>query len=406
MFSLLWTEREEGQMNKRLAVGAMMTSRFLWFLMVVGAFPPGVSATRAGDGRRYLVYVGTYTDHGSQGIYEYGFEPATGRWTSLGLAAETAEPSFLAVDPSQRFLYAGNEILSFRDQPAGAVSAFAIASETGKLSLRNQVSSRDQGPAYVTLDRSGHYVLVANYTLGSVAVFPILQDGGLGEASAFVRHQGSSIDPQRQQGPHAHAIAMAPDNRFAIVADLGLDELIVYPFDAGKGTLGDPQVVKSAPGSGPRHLSFGPRGKFLYVINELQSTVTVFSYQMAGGTLDSLQTISTLPAGFAAKNDAAEIELHPSGRFLYASNRGHDSIAVFAIDSATGRLRSVEYIPTQGKTPRNFAIDPSGSWLFAANQNSNDIVGFRIDAKSGRLTSVGQVTTVHSPACVLFVRLP
>ena len=284
------------------------------------------------------------------------------------------------------------------------MSAFAIQPETGKLSLLNQVSSHDEGPAHITLDRTGKYALVSNYTLGSVAVFPVLKDGRLGEATSFVQHKGSSVNPERQKGPHAHAIALSPDNRFAVVADLGLDQLLVYSFDAAKGTLGaKPQIVKAAPGAGPRHLVFSPDGRFLYVINELQSTVVTYSYNAATGALHELQTISTLPKGFSGNNTAAEIEIHPSGKFLFASNRGEDSVAVFAIDSETGTLTHVANSPTGGKTPRNFAIDPTGSWLLAANQDSNEIVIFRIDRKTGQLNPTRESLQVPSPVCLKFV---
>jgi 6-phosphogluconolactonase len=297
-------------------------------------------AHAAGPGQqKYLVYVGTYTDHGSKGIYAYRFDSSSGKMTSLGLAVETAEPSFLAVDSSGRFLYAVNETETFNGQPTGAVSAFAIQPDTGKLSLLNQVSSRGTDPAHITLDRTGKYALVANYTSGSVAVFALLKDGRLGEVTSFVQHKGSSVNPERQKGPHAHAVALSPDNRFAVVADLGLDELLVYSFDAAKGTLGtQPQVVKASPGAGPRHLVFSKDGRFLYMLNEMQSSVVAYSYDAASGALHELQTISSLPKGFSGENTAAEIEIDPSGKFLFASNRGDDSIAVFAIDSHTGML--------------------------------------------------------------------
>jgi 6-phosphogluconolactonase len=351
----------------------------------------------------YLVYVGTYTDHGSKGIYAYRFDSSSGKLTSLGLAAEAAEPSFLAVDSSGQFLYAANETADYNGEPTGAVSAFSIQPQTGKLSLLNQVSSRGEGPAHITLDRTGKYALVSNYTLGSVAVFPVLKNGRLGETTAFVQHQGASVNPQRQKGPHAHAITLSPDNRFAIVADLGLDQLLTYSFDAAKGTLGtQPQIVKASAGAGPRHLVFSSNGRFLYVINELQSTVAAYSYNAATGALHELQTVSTLPKGFSGNSTAAEIEIHPSGKFLFASNRGDDSIAVFAIELHNGTLTHVETDPTGGKTPRNFAIDPTGSWLLAANQDSNNIVVFRIDHKTGHLTPTGQVLQVPSPACLKF----
>ncbi len=354
-----------------------------------------------------LVYIGTYTDHGSKGIYVYRFDAATGQVTTLGLAAESPQPSFLTVDPTEHFLYAVNELDTYKGQHTGAVNAFSIDAATGKLSLLNEVSSRDAGPAHIALDQTGKYALVSNYTLGSVAVFPVSQDGRLGDFTDFVRHKGSSVNVERQEGPHAHAVAFSPDNRFALVADLGLDQILVYPFDAAAGTLGhEPHITKTHPGAGPRHLVFDPTGKFVYVINEMQSTVVSYSYDAARGELHELKTISTLPDKFAGSNDAAEIAVHPSGKFLYASNRGHDSIAVFSVDSVKGALTRVEFVSTKGKTPRNFAIDPTGAWLFVANQASDNVVVFRIDGKTGHLTPTGQALSVASPACVKFVPLP
>jgi 6-phosphogluconolactonase len=238
-----------------------------------------------------------------------------------------------------------------------------------------------------------------------VAVFRVLKDGRLGEASAFVQHVGSSVNPERQKEPHAHSINLSPDNRFAIAADLGLDRLLVYRFDAAKGTLAanTPAFAKVNPGSGPRHLAFHPSGRFAYVISEMQSTVSAFAYDTAGGVLRELQTTSTLPKDFSGENDTAEVQVHLSGKFLYGSNRGHDSIAVFAIDAAQGTLTSIERVPTQGKMPRNFGIDPTGSYLWAANQGSDNLVVFRIDPQTGRLTPTGQVLEVASPVCVKFV---
>ncbi len=352
------------------------------------------------------VYIGTYTEHGSQGIYVCEFDPTNGTLTPPELAAATANPSFLAVAPDRRFLYAINETNHFNGQPTGGVSAFSIAPATGKLTLLNQVSSLAPGPAYITLDRSGHYVLIANYDEGSVAVYHVLADGKIGDSTAFVRHYGSSVDKERQKGPHAHSIAMSPDNRFAIVADLGLDELLVYPFNAAQGTLGTARVIKTDPGVGPRHLTLASSGKFVYVINEMQSSLTVYSYDPSDGSMTPVQKISTLPSSFHGENTAAEVVLDPAEKFLYASNRGDDnSIAVFAVDPKKGTLTLIEYVPTGGRTPRNFAIDPSGHWLVAANQDSNNIVTFRINAKSGRLTPAGKSIEVNSPTIVDFVPL-
>jgi 6-phosphogluconolactonase len=378
------------------------------FLVVFFLYMLSPSSADAAKRGKYLVYVGTYTDHGSKGIYAYRFDARTGQATALGLAADSTQPSFLTADASGHFLYAVNETESFEGQPTGAVSAFAIDAASGKLSLLNQVSSRDGGPAHIALDRTGKYALVSNYTRGSVAVFPVLKDGRLGEASAFVQHRGAGVDAgvdkERQEQPHAHAVAMSFDNRFALVADLGLNQIFTYPFDSAKGTLGqDPRITKAKPGAGPRHLVFNSGGKLLYLINELQSSVTTYAYDPTNGGLRELSAISTLPDGFSGHSAAAEIALHPSGKFLYASNRGPDSIAVFAI-GADGLPSHVEFVPVNGKTPRNFAIDPTGSWLWAGAQESDRVVIFRIDHKTGRLTPTGQVLEISSPACVTFVQ--
>jgi 6-phosphogluconolactonase len=273
----------------------------------------------------------------------------------------------------------------------------------------NEVAARGADPCHIAFDKTGKFALVANYTGGSVAVFPVQGDGHIGESSAFVQHAGSSINKERQEGPHAHWIETTPDNRFAIAVDLGLDELLVYRFDAdaktkpGSLTTNSPPDAKLDPGAGPRHLAFHPNGKFAYVVNELQSSITAFSYDASHGELHKLKTVSTLPKGFSGSNDTAEIKVHPSGKFLFASNRGHDSIAVFSIDSHTGALTLVDHFPTQGKTPRNFEIDPTGKFLFVANQETNNIVIFRIDPNSGRLTPTGQTLHVPSPVCLKFM---
>lgn len=359
---------------------------------------------------KYLLYVGTYTEEGSQskGIYAYRYDAATGQITSLGLAAETTNPSFVALHPNGRFLYAVNEIQNYKGPNSGGVSAFSIDRTTGKLTFLNEVASRGADPCYITVDKTGKYVLVANYTGGSVATFPVLEDGKLGEASTFVQHTGHGTDPKRQEGPHAHSIDLSPDNRFASVDDLGLDELLAYKFDATTGSLtpNDPPFAKLDSGSGPRHFALRPDGKFAYVVSEMKGTVTVFSNDPHTGTRHLLQTVSTLPPDFKGDIEDAEIEVHPSGKFLYASNRGDgNSIAVFAIDAGKGTLTPIEITPTRGKTPRSFAIDPTGTLLFAANQQSNNIVVFRIDQQTGKLTPTGHVLDVASPVCVRFLAL-
>lgn len=357
----------------------------------------------------YLVYVGTYTQEGSksQGIYAYRFDPGSGEITPLGLAAETTNPSFLALHPNGRFLYAVNEVGNYKGPNSGGVSAFSIDKITGKLTFLNEVASRGADPCYITVDKTGKYVLVANYTGGSVAVFPVHDNGRLDEPSAFVQHAGKGSNPERQEGPHAHSIDLSPDNRFAMVDDLGLDELLVYKFDATKGILiaNDPPFTKLEEGAGPRHFAMHPNQKFAYVIAEMGHSVTAFSNNAATGRLEAIQTISTLPAGFKGRNDDAEISVHPSGKFLYASNRGEDSIAIYAIDPSKGTLTLTASVPTGGKEPRNFEIDPTGNFLFAANQLSDNFVVFRIDAKTGNLTPTKQVFDVGKPVCIKFLAI-
>jgi 6-phosphogluconolactonase len=370
------------------------------------AFVASIAAPTGHEGK-YLIYVGTYTEEGSKskGIYAYRYDESTAQVTPLGLAGETTNPSWVALTPNGRFLYSVNEVSNYKGPNSGGVSAFSVDRATGKLTFLNELPTRGADPCYVTVDHTGKYVLVANYTGGSIAVFPILADGKLGEATAFVQHTGHGPNAERQEGPHAHSIDLTPDNRYAIVDDLGLDEVLVYKFDSAKGTLTphDPPFAKVDAGAGPRHFALRPDGKFAYVIAEMGHTVTVFSNHPATGRLEPVQTVSTLPKDFTGRNDDAEIRIHPSGKFLYASNRGHDSIAVFAIDSGKGTLTLVEYAPTQGKEPRNFEIDPTGTLLFAENQKSDNIVVFRIDPKTGHLTATGQVLDVASPVCIKFM---
>jgi 6-phosphogluconolactonase len=348
------------------------------------------------------VYVGTYTQRGSKGIYRFDFDVASGKLTSRALAAEAKNPSFVAIGPDQRFLYAVSEVDNSDGKSTGAVSAFAIDRRTGNLTLLNQRPSGGAGPCHLVVDRAGRHVLVANYGGGSVAVLPIGPDGRLGKATAFIQHKGSGTNPQRQEGPHAHSINLDAANRFAVVADLGLDKLFVYRFDPARGTLtaNQPPSVSVAPGAGPRHFTFHPNGKNAYVINELASTVTAFHYDRDRGILEPLQTISTLPRDFKGNNTTAEVQIHPSGKFLYGSNRGHHSIAVFAIDSATGKLIATGHQSGGIRTPRNFGIDPSGAHLLVANQDSDSVVVFRIDAETGELRPTGITAEVPVPVCV------
>ena len=354
-----------------------------------------------------LVYFGTYTNKTkSRGIYLSRLDSSGGTLSPPELVAETPNPSFLALHPQRPYLYAANEVADFGGTPSGSVSAFAIDRATGRLSLLNQQSSAGGGPAHLTVDRGGRNVLVANYGGGSVAVLPVDDDGRLQPAASVVQHTGSSINPQRQKEPHAHAIVVDPGNRFAYAVDLGLDRILIYRFDAASGRIAPHGAAQVTAGSGPRHFAFHPTAPFAYVINELTCTITAFRRDESDGGLQAMQTISTLPAGEIVRQgySTAEVQVHPSGRFLYGSNRGHDSIAVFAVDAETGQLSLVQHEPTGGSTPRNFGIDPAGAWLLAANQRSDTVVVFRIDANTGRLTPTGGRIEVGAPVCVTFDR--
>ncbi len=355
-----------------------------------------------------LVYIGTRASARSKGIYLCRLNTATGALTSFGIAAETTDPAFLAIHPNHRFLYAVRESGGFENTPNGAVSAFTIDPTTGKLTLLNQQNSGGQGPCHLAVDRSGQCVLVAHYGSGSVAAFPLLGDGSLGAVGAFIQHHGSSADPKRQEGPHAHAVGFDVANRRAFCADLGLDKLLIYQLEPKTAALtpNDPSSASLAPGAGPRHFTLSPNGRHLYVINELNNTITAFDYDASRGALKESQIVSTLPDKLTAANTAAEIGILPNGKFLYGSNRGHDSIAVYAVDESTGKLTPVEHQPTLGKTPRAFGIDPSGNFLLAANQNSDNIVVFRIDPATGRLKAAGQTLEVPAPVCLTFLPLP
>ncbi len=353
------------------------------------------------------MYIGTYTRENSKGIYVCRLDAATGQVSTPELAAETVNPSFVALHPNRKFLYAVSEVSTTDGQKSGAVGAFSVDPNNGKLAFLNRAVSRGTGPCYVAVDKSGANALVANYGSGSIAVVPIKSDGSLAEPSMSVQHIGTSVNPKRQTGPHAHSINVAPDNKFVLSADLGLDQLLVYRFNPEKGTLApnDPSFGRVKPGAGPRHFAFHPNGKFVYVINEMGNTVTAFAWDAARGALADLQTITTLPAGFSGESYCAEVQVHPSGKFLYGSNRGHDSIAVFAVDERRGTLTEVEQVSTRGKWPRNFGIDPTGSYLVAANQNSHNLTVFRIDSETGRLKASGQPLDVGSPVCVRFLAL-
>jgi 6-phosphogluconolactonase len=372
-----------------------------------GPLAPASAHAVSSTGGALLGYIGTYTGKKSKGIYAFRLD-ASGRMTQPTLVAESENPTFLAVHPNQKFLYAANEIGSFNGKKSGGVTAFAINAKTGELTPLNEQPSGGDGPCHLVVDATGKNVLVANYGGGSIEVLPVQEDGRLGEPTTFIQHQGGSVNKQRQEAPHAHFITTDPANRFALTCDLGLDKVLVYSFDAAKGSLApnDPPSASIQAGSGPRHLAFHPNGRFAYVINEMACTLTAFTYDSKRGELKQLQNVSTLPPGEDLKPNfsTAEVEVHPSGKFLFGSNRGHDSIAVFSIDQKTGRLTHVENQATRGKTPRNFAVAPGGKYLLAENQDSDSIAVFRIDPKTGRLSSTDQmISGVGAPVCIKFL---
>jgi 6-phosphogluconolactonase len=356
-----------------------------------------VQPAKAAKGE-YIAYVGTYTrPNKSKGIYAWRFQAATGKLIPIGLVGETTSPSFLAIHPNRKFLYAVNEISNYEGKKAGSVSAFSMDTKTGQLKLLNTVSSRGDGPCHLALDPAGKWLFVANYGGGSVAEYPVHDDGTLGEASAFVQHTGSSVNHQRQAGPHAHSTVLSPDGKTVFVADLGLDEILSYKV--GGLTPNDPPFTKIAQGAGPRHFAFTPNGRYAYVMTEMTASVVALRYE--GGKFEELQTLQTTE--MAPNVSGAEIAVHPNGKFVYSSTRGANLIDVFAIDPAKGTLTAVERTPSGGKTPRNFAIDPTGAYLFAAHQDSDNVAVFRIDAKTGKLTPTSEVLEAGAPVCVTFV---
>jgi 6-phosphogluconolactonase len=360
-----------------------------------------------------LVYVGTYTAPRGKGKGIYLFRLQTDNLevsqnitlVPLGIAAETPNPSFIAFDLKRRLLFAVNETDAFDGQRTGAVSAFSIDAATGVLTLLNQRSSNGTAPCHLVLDKDNRHVLVANYGSGSVAVLPVGSDGRLGAATDVVQHTGRSVNPDRQTGPHAHCVTLDPANRFAFVCDLGIDKILTYRFDAQRGTLtpGDPAFTAVKPGAGPRHMVFRPDGRFAYVVNELSSTITAFDYDGSAGLLKELQTVSTVPAYFDGANSGAEIDVHSSGRYLYVSNRGHNSVVLFSIDPERGTLTYIEEQGTGGSKPRHFGIDPSAKYLAIANQDSDTVLVCRIDAGNGRLKPSGVFASAPSPVCVKFL---
>lgn len=353
-----------------------------------------------------IMYVGTYTGGDTKGIYAYRFDKSTGKLAPLGLMAETPNPTFLALDPSGKYLYAINEVNEFEGKTAGSVTAYSVNRATGKLTQLNQVSTGGPGPCAVAVDKTGKALFVANYAGGSFASFPIETGGKIGPMGTFIQDKGSSVDKSRQEGPHAHSVVVSPDNRFLLGGDLGLDHVRIFRVDApaGKITPNDPPYATIRPGSGPRHLVFAPDGRHVYVVSEMASTVTAFDWNPQRGSLKEIQSVSALPSDFHGTSTAAEIQIDARGRHVYSSNRGNDTIAVFDVDPKTAKLTLVQNESTQGKTPRFFCLDPSGRYVIVGNQDTNSIVTYRVDARSGKLTPTGDKYELGKPVCFVFLK--
>ncbi len=364
-----------------------------------------------------FVYVGTYSEPilfgtgqvvqgKGKGIYLFRLDAERGALEPVSIKEGVRNSSYLAFDPARKFLYCVNEFKEYEGKASGAVSAFHIDPETGALTYLNTKASHGTDPCHLIVDKTSKNVLVANFASGSVCVLPIDTDGSLKEASCVVQHEGSSIDPKRQAGPHAHAVELSADNRYAFVPELGGDKVMICRFDAESGELSpnpSQPFVKTKPGAGPRQLVMHPSGKLAFLISELNSTMTSYRCDPNKGTLTEIQTLSTLPPGFKGESTCAEVQIHPSGRFLYGSNRGHNSIVIYGVDPASGGLTLVGHESTRGNVPRNFAVDPTGAFLAAANQESDNVVMFRIDSTTGKLAPTGNVVEAGTPICVRFL---
>ena len=383
-------------------LGRAWVGRFVLVVCLgLAAFGDGSSVLAA----EYRVFVGTYTGKESRGIYSFSFDASEEKAEAFRLAAKAENPSFLAIHPNRRFLYAVNEVNKFAGTASGAASAYQIQPD-GSLLFLNQAATGGGAPCHLAVEANGNFLLVANYNGGSVSVLRLGEDGSIQERTELVQHLGRSKHPRRQRRPHAHSVNLDVGNRYVAAADLGVDKVFVYPLDAATGRLhlAKANAVSLPPGSGPRHFAFHPQGKWAFVNGELSSSLTSLRWNSAKGTLELLDTKSTLPADFAGGNSTAEVQCHPNGKFVYVSNRGHDSIAVFGADAATGRLTPIEREPTQGQTPRHFGISPCGDYLLAANQKSNSVVLFRIDSASGKLEATGLKVKAPTPVCVQFLQ--
>ena len=375
------------------------------FLIIVLTSCSGNRKNMTQDDKTQTIYIGTYTSGESEGIYKCSFDINTGKLSGLKLVARKTNPSFLALSPDKKALFCVNETMTYDGKPGGSVSAFKISPENDSLLIINEQPSMGGAPCHIITDNSGKLVLTANYMGGNVAVYPLGMDGSLAEFSNIIQHEGFGKNLERQEAAHAHSVILGPGDKYAYVSDLGIDKIMIYRLDKKQGSLTPASTpwAQLEPGAGPRHFTFHPDGKYAYGINELNSTITCFSYNDNNGSLTEIQTISTLPDDFDESNSCADIHISPSGDFLYGSNRGHNSIVCYSIDKSTGKLTLNSFESTQGETPRNFSLDPSGNYLLVANQNTNTIVSFKIDSKSGRLNFTNHILDVPAPVCIQFL---
>ncbi len=383
------------------------------FVQTAGAFAAGsalLDSQRRGHPnaikslvKDLLLYVGTYTNNNrSEGIYLYRMNLASGKLERLSSTPGISNPAFLAIDPSKRFLYAANESGEFLGKKGGGFTSFSIDQNTGALTKLNEVTTPGV-PCHLSAHPSGKAILGANYGGGNVVIYPVKKDGSLGEMSDVAQHTGKGVDPRRQEGPHAHCVMLDATGQFAFAPDLGIDKVMIYKVDAAKAKLKPNGFAALKPGAGPRHFAFHPTYDFAYVISELNSTMTAFRYDKSKGALTELQTLSTLPEGYKQTSYCADVHVHPSGKFLYGSNRGHNSIVIFSIDERTGKLTLIGHESTRGNWPRNFGIDPTGQFLLVGNQNSNSIATFKIDGQTGKLSPYGNLLEIPAPVCLKFI---
>ena len=384
-------------------------SRIFWTLsialfLIVGCKPTEQPAPQPD----YFVFVGTYTKGNSEGIYVYRLNMETGSLTYVNKATGIRNPSFLALDSSYSYLYAVGETDEFNGQMGGSVHAYRIDHATGALTALNSQPSGGVAPCYISLDHSGKWLMTANYGGGNLMIYPIGADGNIGSPADTAQHAGQGPNPDRQQAPHAHSILTDPTNSRVFAADLGIDQLVVYQLDQAKGQLQPDSslFIRAEPGAGPRHFEFHPNGQLLFVINELNSSISSYRYDPNTGTTSLVETVSTLPADFTENNTCADIHLSPDGKFVYGSNRGHNSIVAFTVDATTGKMTYVSHTPTQGETPRNFGMDPTGKYLLVANQNTENVLVLQRDSNTGMLTPVGQPVNIPMPVCLKFMPVP